>query len=689
MKNRIEFEEEIINTDKDNKINISGVNTIDPTNLDSLYTKHIFRVEDDNYKLEKDVFKILFPCIQKMKHTFLENKVKIYILPRETDKSSFEIFLNLIGVKNFKKFNFVTTIKLLNISVFFKYEPLIELLLEGLEFDKNNCLKVIREFIKKLDDIQLRPLFLDTIQKAVDVSAKNIFFLINNKYQELMSLSLSTLEEIIEFYFESQLFNKEIDNSLVFKILMQLRDKKDIFELLENERKKSIATFEGLVNSDSRQIEPSIIWKIEFDNTQQGEYIDSGDIKHDRIIIQLINYYDPIKDVCSIAIKIKDVLCEDNIKQSQHIISLLSICEIPEINLRTKINFNCIFSNLKTKVLICKIESFSKFFKKFDKVEYNLHLYFSLSWNFSALLTHICKNFLDFYTLESLQKLSKNVLSIILKNENLKIKSEDDILEACTIWVKNKENADIFKSIRWSNISLDGMIDFLLNESKLLANNQEVQNLVINEFSRRFKEEYVKEINISYVGVSSSVNHGDQMDLKFKKSQDFNLVSSNNNTETVKKGFTSEFIGKLIKIASILDEKKDKKEEKNFSKVASLNNINLSESSKKTKKETIVETSGIKKDSTSTNSKRQASQTKTSLNPKIDYFQNLLSGQLKLNINKPAVSDHTLQAVQAAKILMKTNQKPLTKNQFSYKKINYGSNLDIRAKSAINNDRRK
>ena len=37
--------------------------------------KYIFRVEDDNYKLDREVFKILFPFIQLLRHSFIENKV--------------------------------------------------------------------------------------------------------------------------------------------------------------------------------------------------------------------------------------------------------------------------------------------------------------------------------------------------------------------------------------------------------------------------------------------------------------------------------------------------------------------------------------------------------------------------------------------------------------------------------------
>jgi hypothetical protein len=56
--------------------------------------------------------------------------------------------------------------------------------------------------------------------------------------------------------------------------------------------------------------------------------------------------------------------------------------------------------------------------------------------------------------------------------------------------VKNETIVDLLKNINWSLISLDGLIDFILNESKILNNNLDLQKILIDEFSSRFKEEY-------------------------------------------------------------------------------------------------------------------------------------------------------------------------------------------------------
>ncbi len=131
-----------------------------------------------------------------------------------------------------------------------------------------------------------------------------------------------------------------------------------------------------------------------------------------------------------------------DIESTQFIFSILSICEIREINFKSKINFNCIFTNTKTKILVSKIENFSKYFEtnglKFSNLSYSLVIYFNISYNFSSVLTHICRNFYEYHSLNSISRISRNVLNIILKNNSLNVRMEDEVLYAVMNWSKYK-----------------------------------------------------------------------------------------------------------------------------------------------------------------------------------------------------------------------------------------------------------
>ena len=88
---------------------------------------------------------------------------------------------------------------------------------------------------------------------------------------------------------------------------------------------------------------------------------------------------------------------------------------------------------------MCKIENFSLLFVKngFRNIEYTIEIYLNISYNFSAILSHIWKNFYQFYSLPSMSKLSKNVMNLLIKSSCLNVKSEDEKISAIKNWSKN------------------------------------------------------------------------------------------------------------------------------------------------------------------------------------------------------------------------------------------------------------
>jgi hypothetical protein len=283
-----------------------------------------------------------------------------------------------------------------------------------------------------------RNLFLNLIHICIGIAANNIFFLVNNKHEELFAIAEDSLEEIFERYFESVIFNNSIDHSLLMRLMIEYRKLNDIYELLENERKRAINIFDKLYQDG---LDPTIIWNIKSNDPAAGFYKESEEFEFEKISLIMINYYDAQKDVYNMAIKNTTNSESDSqmnfLQQNQFIISILSICEIPEIKFKSKINFNCIFSNTKSKVLVFKIENFSKMFEKFEEIDFSMKIYFMISYNFSSILTHICKNFYEYYSLNSISKISRNVLNIILKNEILNVQHEDEVLHAVMNWSKN------------------------------------------------------------------------------------------------------------------------------------------------------------------------------------------------------------------------------------------------------------
>ena len=341
------------------------------------------------------------------------------------------------------------TKKLVGISFYFRAYNITKTIVEDYitpNLDKTSCLQILHDYMEYIYSDDYRNLFLNLIHICIGIAANNIFFLVNNKHEELFAIAEDSLEEIFERYFESVIFNNSIDHSLLMRLMIEYRKLNDIYELLENERKRAINIFDKLYQDG---LDPTIIWNIKSNDPASGFYKESEEFEFEKISLIMINYYDAQKDVYNMAIKITDLRDTKNttnsesdsqmnfLQQNQFIISILSICEIPEIKFKSKINFNCIFSNTKSKVLVFKIENFSKMFQKFEEIDFSMKIYFMISYNFSSILTHICKNFYEYYSLNSISKISRNVLNIILKNEILNVQHEDEVLHAVMNWSKN------------------------------------------------------------------------------------------------------------------------------------------------------------------------------------------------------------------------------------------------------------
>jgi hypothetical protein len=110
---------------------------------------------------------------------------------------------------------------------------------------------------------------------------------------------------------------------------------------------------------------------------------------------------------------------------------------------------------------------------------------------------------------------------------------------------------ELVKNINWTSISLDALLDFILSESKLLINSNELQGILINEFAKRFKEEYIlsndSTINSNNLSNMNNLNNMNNSSPRKKfpaENKEINNVNKNS--------FTSELIQKLISMFNLL-----------------------------------------------------------------------------------------------------------------------------------------
>ena len=205
-------------------------------------------------------------------------------------------------------FDFSCSKKLILLSNYLLNHSLTQIIINDCvipNITKYTCLRILLDYYSSLPE---NAVYLNLIQNCIEIASKNIYFLINNQNDEINMLNDEIIEEIIERYLELVSLKLNIDHSLIMRLMIKTRKLTDIFELLENERRKCISLFEKKMNEN---IEPTIVWKIKNDEPQKGFYKESDEFQHDNLNKIIINYYDSQKDVLNIALRISSVFSND------------------------------------------------------------------------------------------------------------------------------------------------------------------------------------------------------------------------------------------------------------------------------------------------------------------------------------------------------------------------------------------
>ena len=469
------------------------------------------------------LFMLSKETLEEIIEIYIENKSKVknnnYInyknakLSKEKDEKNIKNVLNLLMyVRNVKNDMFYL-----------------------LENERKNALKIFEGFIN--DDKDYEPKFIWKI-KSCDIS-KEI-------YQEY-NLCISDINLLLIYYYEP----KNDNFQLALQILGISSDSK------ENNELKNLL---DLTTSSNKYKENKNIKLLSNDDDNNNIGINNNNNNY----IKRNNFSDNDKFD---KLKTKSNNEINNINLID-IISILYSCEIPEIGFKSKINFNCVKQGCKSKFLIFKLENFSKLICFSDNdinnnkaIDFSIKFYFERNYIFSSIISHICKN-LDFYNkFNSVNKIPKLALSLLLKYENdnsiNSSKAECDKLHLIKNWLKNKNNynskniIDVYKLIKWQNLSTNDLLDFFISNAKLLISVKELKNDIFFEIQRRFQSEYFNFFQNDKILLSNLYTNTESNTESFRINNISKLDKVNSNPNT-NNSFTFDFLTKLLSQFSLL-----------------------------------------------------------------------------------------------------------------------------------------
>jgi hypothetical protein len=285
-------------------------------------------------------------------------------------------------------------------------------------------------------------------------------------------------------------------------------------------------------------------------NNYYEEYpIDNSFNINDTTKLIIIVFYKKNDDSFNVSLKLSKEKNDKTIANFD-IMTFLSLALVEEINNR-QINVKSLTNN-KSMYEIMKINNFTKLISKNDKIgnssgnEYfTLKLFLKPCFIYTMLCNYLFFNIENLYTNKNICKLSKNLLSIIIKKKQLlkndenishkkdsQLNNSDKIVMCLINWLNDEVNvgediSEIIKSIKWDCVSLPLVFEFLIKYaihiisddieyifSKSLANILKHFDLDLNILS--------KEIIHSLILSSKKMNYI-SMFCENKKMKKFNL----------------------------------------------------------------------------------------------------------------------------------------------------------------------
>ena len=480
-----------------------------------------------------------------------------YILPSDITNTSFEQFLNILNHYNDTPFinslSLSALVNVVNIAILLKSHKIVELL--TLNAKGRISLQSIIDIIIAFYPIKEKHIAImnNVISPSIEFVIRNI----NAIKNEINLLPSSAVDAIAEEFLKKN-EDKELEQFFIDAMMTSRKiTNNNIYDLLEIERKKIANDFEQYHKRNRDKID--FVWKIKSDDITEGIFREEN-VLIENLSLTLISYYEYSCDTFHLAMQMKNdinnfastnsiVFTGENEAtidaKDNEVISLLSICEIPEINFKSKINFNCVYYNIKSKVLIYKISNFKYKFNNANSFNFTLNIFFNRNFLFPSLLNHISTNFSLYSSLPSINILPKVVLMLILNNTNLCYNKEDDILIAVLNWLSNKDIAklssysDIFAVLKWNFVSIESIAKMLTVYSKISKSVDHLIEVLSTEINRRAKEpSFMKDlvtciVNSSDVQIANKSlcnNTNSNVSSNFTSNYEINYDTRSNNT---------------------------------------------------------------------------------------------------------------------------------------------------------------
>ena len=171
-------------------------------------------------------------------------------------------------------------------------------------------------------------------------------------------------------------------------------------------------------------------------------------------------------------------------------------------------------------------ESFSISSSDFFTVTINLKLCFI----YTALSSYLLKNFSSLSDDKNMNKVSKQLLQLVIKNKYLNKKNEDDKVKAIINWLNDEINikediTELFEFIAWEKVSEDLMLELIIKYSHMISE-EDCNNIFVTALSKKYGTTIrspIQNLVLSMIKAAHNVDYPSVFTL-MKKNDKFNQM---------------------------------------------------------------------------------------------------------------------------------------------------------------------
>jgi hypothetical protein len=191
----------------------------------------------------------------------------------------------------------------------------------------------------------------------------------------------------------------------------------------------------------------------------------------------------------------KIIAIQNNLTSLSNNKSMYSILKIPHFNSEisnSNLSTNSYITNCNTNLINTNNDNNSLAINSEKQEEYIFIIFqIRLCYIYSVLSSYLLQDFDDYANDKNISKLSKQLFVLLIKNQKLNKKNENNLIKSILLWLDDEINikediSEVFYLIKWEEIEDDLIFELLIKYSHIILNDENLENFFLEIYLNKF-----------------------------------------------------------------------------------------------------------------------------------------------------------------------------------------------------------